>query len=251
MRRVAGDGDRLDLRAAGAVFGLQIAHRSDRGVCGGAARIALQHRGRDEKLLAEAAGQLGLVPFRAEELEEPELAFEHSARPLETVGRQARGEDTRLRGAPDVQPLDHAPIAAGEFEKSAAMTNALGLAGSLCSGILGCARGDGGMVKRLHVGRSSEAGVLAASLAADGFERPRTVLEGEFGFLKLFCTKWDEAELTRGLGQEVLVSTTGLKRYPCRATAHAAVRAVRDLQAEHGSSGPEVEAITVTGTRRM
>jgi|SRR5271165_382052 len=146
-----------------------------------------------------------------------------------------------------------AAIAAGHLLRlgPAAMTNALGIAGSLCSGLLEFARGDGGMVKRLHVGRSSEAGVLAASLAADGFERPRTVLEGEFGFLKLFCTKWDEAELTRGLGQEFLVSTTVLKRYPCRATAHAAVRAVRDLQAEHGSSGPEVEAITVTGTRRM
>jgi 2-methylcitrate dehydratase PrpD len=50
-------------------------------------------------------------------------------------------------------------------------------------------RGDGGMVKRLHLGRASEAGVLAASLAADGFAGPRTVLEGEFGFLKVFCTR--------------------------------------------------------------
>ena len=93
--------------------------------------------------------------------------------------------------------------------------------------------------------------MLAASLAADGFEGPRTVLEGEFGFLKVLCTKWDEAELTRGLGEAFVVSTTVLKRYPCHATAHAAVRAVRDLQAEHGFSGPEVEAITVTGTERM
>jgi 2-methylcitrate dehydratase PrpD len=93
--------------------------------------------------------------------------------------------------------------------------------------------------------------VLAASLAADGFEGPRTVLEGEFGFLKVFCTKWDEGELTRGLGEEYLVSTTVLKRYPCHATAHAAVRAVRDLQAELGFTGGEIEAITVTGTERM
>ena len=77
------------------------------------------------------------------------------------------------------------------------------------------------------------------------------MLEGEFGFLKVFCTKWDEAELTRGLGEEFVASSTVLKRYPCHATAHAAVRAVRDLQAEHGFSGPEVEEITVTGTERM
>jgi len=67
----------------------------------------------------------------------------------------------------------------------------------------------------------------------------------------LFCTKWDEALLTRGLSKEFLFATTVLKRYPCHATAHAAVRAVRDLQSEHGFSGAEVEAITVTGTRRM
>jgi 2-methylcitrate dehydratase PrpD len=101
------------------------------------------------------------------------------------------------------------------------------------------------------LGRASEAGVLAASLAAGGFAGPRTVLEGEFGFLRVFCTKWDTAELTRGLGEEFVVSTTVLKRYPCHATAHAAVKAVRDLQAEHCFTGAEIEAITVTATPRM
>jgi 2-methylcitrate dehydratase PrpD len=42
-----------------------------------------------------------------------------------------------------------------------------------------------------------------------------------------------------------------LKRYPCHAAAHVEVRAVRDLQAEHGFKGPEIEVITVTGTERM
>jgi 2-methylcitrate dehydratase PrpD len=170
------------------------------------------------------------------------------------VGR-ATGHTNEARGfhAPGTTGPFGAAVAAGHLLGlgPAAMTNALGIAGSLCGGLLEFARGDGGMVKRLHLGRASEAGVLAASLAADGFEGPRTVLEGEFGFLKVFCTKWDEAELTRGLGAEFVVSSTVLKRYPCHATAHAAVRAVRELQAEHGFSGPEVEAITVTGTERM
>jgi 2-methylcitrate dehydratase PrpD len=170
------------------------------------------------------------------------------------IGR-ATGHTNEARGfhAPGTTGPFGAAVAAGHLLRlgPAAMTNALGIAGSLAGGLLEFARGDGGMVKRLHLGRASEAGVLAASLAADGFEGPRTVLEGEFGFLKVFCTKWDEAELTRGLGEEFLVSTTVLKRYPCHATAHAAVRAVRDLQAEQGFSGPEVETITVTGTERM
>jgi len=170
------------------------------------------------------------------------------------IGR-ATGHTNEARGfhAPGTTGPFGAAIAAGHLLRfgPAAMTNVLGIAGSLCGGLLEFARGDGGMVKRLHLGRASEAGVLAASLAADGFEGPRTVLEGEFGFLKVFCTKWDEAELIRGLGEEFVVSTTVLKRYPCHATAHAAVRAVRDLQAAHGFSGPEVATITVTGTERM
>jgi 2-methylcitrate dehydratase PrpD len=170
------------------------------------------------------------------------------------IGR-ATGHTNEARGfhAPGTTGPFGGAVAAGHLLRLDArgMTNALGIAGSLCGGLLEFARGDGGMVKRLHLGRASEAGVLAASLAAGGFAGPRTVLEGEFGFLKVFCTKWDTTELTRGLGEEFVVSTAVLKRYPCHATAHAAVKAVRDLQAEHGFTGIEIEAITVTGTRRM
>ncbi|HEX3954470.1 MAG TPA: MmgE/PrpD family protein [Stellaceae bacterium] len=170
------------------------------------------------------------------------------------IGR-ATGHTNEARGF-------HAPGTTGPFGAAVAcahlmrldatgMANAIGLAGSLAGGLLEFARGDGGMVKRLHLGRASEAGVLAASLAAAGFTGPRTVIEGEFGFLRVFCTEWDTAHLTRGLGTDYVTRSTVLKRYPVHATAHAAVRAVRDLQAEHGFSGGDVEAITVTGTRRM
>jgi hypothetical protein len=60
-----------------------------------------------------------------------------------------------------------------------------------------------------------------------------------------------QGRIDHGLGEVFVVSSTVLKRYPCHATAHAAVRAVRDLQAEHGFNGAHVEAITVTGTGRM
>src|SRR5215470_3285987 len=170
------------------------------------------------------------------------------------VGR-ATGHTNEARGfhAPGTTGPFGAAVAAGHLLGlgPAAMTNALGIAGSLCGGLLEFARGDGGMVKRLHLGRASEAGVLAASLAAGGFEGPRTVLEGEFGFLKVFCTKWDESHLTKGLGSDFVTLSAVLKRYPCHATAHPAVKAVRDLQAAHGFAAADVAAITVTGTRRM
>jgi len=170
------------------------------------------------------------------------------------IGR-ATGHTNEARGF-------HAPGTTGPFGAAVAcahllgldergMTNALGIAGSLAGGLLEFAKGDGGMVKRLHLGRASEAGVMAASLAAGGFEAPRTVIEGEFGFLRVFCTEWDESHLTRGLGSDFATMSAVLKRYPCHATAHPAVKAVRDLQAAHGFAGGEVASITVTVTRRM
>ena len=170
------------------------------------------------------------------------------------IGR-ATGHTNEARGF-------HAPGTTGPFGGAAAcgyllgldatrMANAIGIAGSLAGGLLEFARGDGGMVKRLHLGRASEAGVLAASLAATGFQGPKTVLEGEFGFLRVFCTDFEETALTRNLGREYVTLSTVLKRYPVHATAHAAVRAVRDLQAEHGFAGGAVESITVTGNKRM
>ncbi len=170
------------------------------------------------------------------------------------IGR-ATGHTNEARGF-------HAPGNTGPFGAAVAcghllgldaerMTNAIGIAGSLAGGLLEFSRGDGGMVKRLHLGRASEAGVLAASLAAGGFNGPRTVLEGKFGFLRVFCTEFDESLLTKGLGEEFVVLSTVLKRYPLHATAHAPVKAVRELAAAHGFGGADVDAITVTGTARM
>ena len=170
------------------------------------------------------------------------------------IGR-ATGHTNEARGF-------HAPGTTGPFGAAVAcglllgldergMTNALGIAGSLAGGLLEFAKGDGGMVKRLHLGRASEAGVMAASLAAGGFAGPRTVVEGEFGFLKVFCTEYDESHLTRGLGSDYVTLSAVLKRYPVHATAHPAVKAVRDLQAAHGFAGADVASITVTGTPRM
>src|ERR1700724_2168989 len=87
---------------------------------GGVARIALQYGSRDDEVVAETAGQLGLVPFRAEHPEKPELTFENGARPGETVRGEARRQHARFRSAPQMQPLDHAAVAAGELQQPAA-----------------------------------------------------------------------------------------------------------------------------------
>jgi 2-methylcitrate dehydratase PrpD len=135
---------------------------------------------------------------------------------------------------------------------AAAMTNALGIAGSLGCGLLEFARsGTGAMVKRLHLGRAAESAVLAAELAASGFTGPVSVLEGEAGFFKVYCDKTDMAALTHGLGSEYEILTTLIKRYACHITAHTPIQAVEELRAEYGFSPAEIDHITISGIERM
>jgi 2-methylcitrate dehydratase PrpD len=106
-------------------------------------------------------------------------------------------------------------------------------------------------VKRLHMGRAAEGGVLAASLAADGFTGPTSVLEGEYGFLRVFCNDWDVAELTHGLGADFFTLDIMLKRYACHITAHNPVEAALDLRSEHKFTAADVASITIAGNDRM
>jgi 2-methylcitrate dehydratase PrpD len=133
------------------------------------------------------------------------------------------------------------------------MQNALGIAGSLACGLLEFARaGNGAMVKRLHLGRAAESGVLAASLAGEGFTGPASVLEGEFGFLRVFCgSKFDARELTRGLGESYATRSIMLKRFPCHITAHTSVQAILDLRARYRYGAADVAAIQIAGNDKM
>jgi 2-methylcitrate dehydratase PrpD len=157
----------------------------------------------------------------------------------------------------------HAPGTTGPFGAAIAagrlmgfdagrMTNALGVAGSCAGGLLEFAHaGNGAMVKRLHMGRAAEGGILAASLAADGFTGPTSVLEGEYGFLRVFCNDWDVSELTHGLGTDYFTLDIMIKRYACHITAHNPVEATLELRKEHKFTAADVASITIAGNERM
>jgi 2-methylcitrate dehydratase PrpD len=157
----------------------------------------------------------------------------------------------------------HAPGTTGPFGAAVAaghllgldagkMTNALGIAGSCAGGLLEFAHaGNGAMVKRLHMGRAAEGGVLAAGLADEGFTGPTSVLEGAYGFLRVFCNTWDASQLTHGLGTHYCTVDIMLKRYACHITAHNPIEATIDLRNEHGFVAADVSSITIAGNERM
>jgi 2-methylcitrate dehydratase PrpD len=131
------------------------------------------------------------------------------------------------------------------------MTMALGIAGSLGCGLLEFSKSGGGDVKRLHLGRAAESGVLAATLAKNGFHGPATVLEGKFGYMHVFCHEGDPARLTAGLGEAWKLLTLTLKRYSCHVTSHVPVTAALELKDKHKIQGDDIAAITIEGSEKM
>ncbi|MDQ8730445.1 MmgE/PrpD family protein [Bradyrhizobium sp. LHD-71] len=94
--------------------------------------------------------------------------------------------------------------------------SAVGLACSAASGVKSFAAGrGGGMVKRLHLGRSAEAGVRSAQLAARGFLGPPFALDSAFGLLEVFGGAGaDASKLTHGLGRNWAVRDVWFKVFP-------------------------------------
>ena len=169
------------------------------------------------------------------------LATRHSS---EEKGFHAPGLTTVFGGA----------VAAGRLLglDARGMTHALGIAGSLCSGLMEYLRGGtGGTVKRLHVGRAAEGAVLAASLAARGFDGPETILEGDFGFLHAYAHDALPEALSADLGSVWETRTICFKRCACHAAAHAPIQGLEELRAEHGFGAGDVTEIVIGTSRKV
>jgi 2-methylcitrate dehydratase PrpD len=124
-----------------------------------------------------------------------------------------------------------------------ATTRALGLAGSMASGIFEYLS-DGSPTKPFHGGWAAQAGVQAAALTAAGARGPATVLEGRFG---LFATHvdvpWDVAAQLADLGRRWESPSVAIKPYPACHWIHAAVDAA--VEASDGAASGDIERIVV------
>lgn len=145
--------------------------------------------------------------------------------------------------APGLTGVYGAAIAAGIVYglDTKALAGALGNAGSMSAGLLAFTKSQGGAeVKRLHMGRACEAGMLAARLAEQGFAGPETILEGRFGFLEAYCRDPDPGLLTAGLGSQWETRRICIKRYACHVTAQAPLQALRAVMAEKNFRAADV-----------
>ena len=128
-----------------------------------------------------------------------------------------------------------AAAAACHLLKGSDLVSAMGLAGTQAAGLWQTRHESDSMAKQLHAGHAAHAGVLAAILSAQGFQGPRTILEGEQGFFAAMCPGANAEDILMEPDAGWRLHETSLKPYPACRHAHPAIDAA--LKADY-SGGP-------------
>jgi aconitate decarboxylase len=127
--------------------------------------------------------------------------------------------------------------------------HALGIAGTQAAGLMAAQHAS--MVKRMHPGRSAQAGVYGALLAAKGFTGIEDVLEAPYGgFCSTFIDKPNLSHLTDRLGDRFETLNVGFKPYPCCGSNHTSIDALKKILRDHPEvSSQDVEKIRIRTSR--
>ncbi len=122
------------------------------------------------------------------------------------------------------------------------LVDALGVAGSMASGIIEYLA-EGAWTKRLHPGWAAQAGLRAARLAEGGFVGPRSVFEGTHGLFNGFARSnaGDWGKLLDGFGRDWLAAGIAFKPYACGTMIHPYIDCARRLAARGVRAGDIAE----------
>ena len=124
------------------------------------------------------------------------------------------------------------------------MESAFGVAASQASGSLQFLE-NGAWNKRYQVGEAAMKGLIAASLAAEGFVGASDAIDGKHGFLAGYSDGARPERAVAGLGTVWETLKIGMKPYPACRYTHAAVDGLLALQAAHGWPLDQIQRITV------
>jgi 2-methylcitrate dehydratase PrpD len=128
------------------------------------------------------------------------------------------------------------------------ITMAQGIALSTTSGNMQPMQ-DGSWTKRMHPGLAAASGILAATLAQQGYVGPTEAYEGRFGLFPCFLgahAKDADLDLVRdGLGQQWEFARASIKLFPACHQSHAFFNAAIGIFREHRVRAEDVESIRV------
>ena len=132
--------------------------------------------------------------------------------------------------------------------KQIAMT--IGIASSMASGIRA---NFGTMTKPLHVGRSSENGVIAAMLVKDGFTADQTALDGKWGYISIAGPGGNPELVVNKFGRPLTLESPGIsiKPYPCGVLTHPSMDALGFLMKEQGINSKDIKEIKLFAAKNI
>jgi len=125
--------------------------------------------------------------------------------------------------------------------------HAWGIASSQAGGITG---NFGTHTKPLHGGTASQAGVMAAELAASGFESNPDAIEAPLGYIYsvVAAGKMEGVEIgnaSAALGQWHIADTWRLKKYPCGYIAQGAIDAALEFRNQTGMRLEDLTSVEI------
>jgi 2-methylcitrate dehydratase PrpD len=122
--------------------------------------------------------------------------------------------------------------------------NAFGIAGHLTSGSMAFLQ-NGAWSKRINPGWAAHNGIIAAKLAARGFNGPWEILEGKFGFLSAVSSNPNLELLTNDLGKSFQIAKTSIKNHACCRYKQSALDAVIDIVSKNNLQPRDIEKVNI------
>ena len=125
----------------------------------------------------------------------------------------------------------------------AAMVNAFSIAYGQCCGTMQ-AHTEGSALLAMQTGFNARNAIIACDLAARGFDGPKNVLEGPFGYFTLIETNGAPARVTSDLGRRWFVTELAHKPFPTGRATHGIIEACLKLKRQHGTQIAAIDHVT-------
>jgi 2-methylcitrate dehydratase len=131
------------------------------------------------------------------------------------------------------------------------MVAAVGISGSSHLTLGGVVAGHLTNMKNTANPLAAQAGVYAALMAREGYSGPVEVLEGKEGLFEVLSNvTWHPEALTKGLGEEFIITKCSYKAFPTEALTHQPISATIDACKELGITHEDVAEVLVETTAR-
>ena len=105
------------------------------------------------------------------------------------------------------------------------------------------AHSEGSLLLAMQVGFNARNAVVACDMAERGFDAPKNVLEGPYGYLRLIESEYDLAPIWPQLGKTWRIAEMAHKPFPSGRAAHGIVDGCLALMQRHNLTADDIDGV--------